>query len=151
MSMKVYEDFMDLGLNNLTDYLSIRGMEVTGKKVILVARAFYAYENKLPIIGTLEDQKKALAAEYDKRLKEFKICDPLSIETEKHSDDFLKWPKLDLGNIFNYILKVRDFDIDYVGRYKDQKAFSYFDSGFVHPIYVYVRAFIVKKQSFHVF
>ena len=37
--------------------------------------------------------------------------------------------------IFSYILRVRDFDADYIGRYKDQKAYSYFDRGFVDSIH----------------
>ena len=36
-----------------------------------------------------------------------------------------------MGHIFNYILKTRDFQKDFIGRYKDEKACSYFDNGFV--------------------
>ena len=28
-------------------------------------------------------------------------------------------------------------DKEYIGRYKDQKAYSYWDSGFVGPIHIY--------------
>ena len=28
-------------------------------------------------------------------------------------------------------------DKEYIGRYKDQEAYSYWDSGFVGPIYIY--------------
>ena len=38
---------------------------------------------------------------------------------------------------FAYILKVKDCDLECVGRYKDQKAYSYFDSGFVDTIFIY--------------
>ena len=34
-------------------------------------------------------------------------------------------------------MKKRNFDADCIGKYKDQKAFSYFNSGFVGQIYVY--------------
>ena len=40
-------------------------------------------------------------------------------------------------NIFSYTLKKRDFDADYIGKYKGQKAFSHFNSGFVGQMYVY--------------
>ena len=39
---------------------------------------------------------------------------------------------------FSYILKKGDFDADYIGKYKDQKVFSYFDSGFVGKIQQYI-------------
>ena len=44
---------------------------------------------------------------------------------------------VDYGTIFSYILKVRDFDLEYVVRYKDQKAYSYWDSGFVNTVFTY--------------
>ena len=48
-----------------------------------------------------------------------------------------------MGNVFSYILKKKDFNADYVGKYKDQKAYSYFDSGFIGPITFY-------KQTDHI-
>ena len=47
------------------------------------------------------------------------------------------WPKINLGNIFQYILSTRDFDSDNIGKYEDQKAYSYFDSGFVGEIFIH--------------
>ena len=35
-----------------------------------------------------------------------------------------------IGNIFAFILHKKDFNTDYIGKYKDQKVYSYFDSGF---------------------
>ena len=46
------------------------------------------------------------------------------------------WPKVNLGNIFEYILRMKEFDKEYIGKYKDQKACSYFDSGYVVEIFV---------------
>ena len=40
------------------------------------------------------------------------------------------WPKVNLRNIFENILR----DKEYIGTYKDQKTYSYFDSGFVREI-----------------
>ena len=92
---------------------------------------------KLPIIASSEEQQKKLKLDYENRLQKFKICDPLSIEPSKRIDDILQWPHIDTGAIFAYILKVEDCDLEYVGRYKDQKAYSYFDSGFVDTIFIY--------------
>ena len=48
--------------------------------------------------------------------------------------------KLTIYNTREYflnILKKRDFDAYYIHKYKDQKAFCYFNSGLVWQIYVY--------------
>ena len=124
-------------MNCLQDYLSARGLKTTGRKIELVARAFAAFEMKLPIIASSEKQQKKLKHDYENRLQKFKICDPLSIEPSKRIDDILQWPHMDTGVIFAYILKVKDCDLECVGRYKDQKAYSYFDSGFVDTIFIY--------------
>ena len=134
MVLSTYEDFLQLGMNCLQDYLSARGLNTTGRKIELVARAFAAFEMKLPI---KEEQQKKLKLDYENRLQKFKICDPLSIEPSKRIDDILQWPHIDTGVIFAYILKVKDCDLECVGRYKDQKAYSYFDSGFVDTIFIY--------------
>ena len=126
--------FCNLGMSCLQDYLSTKGLNTTGRKIELVARAFAAFEMKLPIE---EEQQKKLKLDYENRLQKFKICDPLSIEPSKRIDDILQWPHIDTGAIFAYILKVEDCDLEYVGRYKDQKAYSYFDSDFVDTIFIY--------------
>ena len=46
-----------------------------------------------------------------------------------------KWPPVDFGNIFSYILLRKEFNSEYVGKYKDQKAFSYWKSNFVDTIH----------------
>lgn len=56
MSLVTYEDFMSLGNNSLKDYLSVRGLSVSGKKAELVARAFVAHEMKMEIILSSEQQ-----------------------------------------------------------------------------------------------
>ena len=45
--------------------------------------------------------------------------------------------KLDYGAIFAYILKVRDFHVESVDRYKDQKAYSYWETGFINTLCTY--------------
>ena len=81
---------------------------------------------KLPIIASSEEPQKKLKLDYENWLQKFKICDPLSIEPSKRIDDILQWPHIDIDTrvIFASILKVKDCDLEYVGRYKDQKAYS---------------------------
>ena len=137
MVLSTYEDFLQLGMNCLQDYLSARGLNTTGEKIELVARASAAFEMNFPIIASSEEQQKKLKLDYENRLQKFKICDPLSIEPPKRIHDLLQWPHIDTRVIFAYILKVKDCDLEYVGRSKDQKAYSYFNSGFVDTIFIY--------------
>ena len=103
----------------------------------LVAKAFAAVELKMDIVSSAEEQLQKLKSDYDSLLSKLGIFDPNSIENEKRIDDVTKWPLITMGNIFAYILQRKELNIDYIGKYKDQKAFSYFDSGFVGPILLY--------------
>lgn len=41
------------------------------------------------------------------------------------------------GNCSLSLLKHKGVDSDYIGKYKDQKAFSFYESGFVGTLYTY--------------
>ena len=47
VSLGKYEDFLDLSIKDLTNYLSVRGLNTSGIKVELVPRAFPAFELKM--------------------------------------------------------------------------------------------------------
>ena len=64
MPLENYKDFLNLGVKELTNYLAFRGLKTSGKKVELVARAFAAFEIKLKIVASSEDQLKRLKYEY---------------------------------------------------------------------------------------
>ena len=96
---KQYDDFLSMHVNNLKDYLTVRGISVSGyKKIELVARAYSAAEMDLPIILSSADLTKNLEEEYSKRLREF---DPKNIEKELRVDDLTAWPKVNLGKFLN--------------------------------------------------
>ena len=84
----------------------------------------------LPIILSSAYLTKNLEEECSKRLREFNILDPKNIEKELRVDDLTVWLKVNLRNIFEYILRMKEFDKEYIGKYKD------FDSGFVGEILV---------------
>ncbi|KXJ06371.1 hypothetical protein AC249_AIPGENE12226 [Exaiptasia diaphana] len=130
--MNAYEDFLDLSVGTLRDYLNLRGLQVTGRKVELVARAFSACEMNLPIKLTHEQHNNKLKAEYNNRLAKCDLADPNS-ETE-WLDDMTLWPAVDLGKIFAFILLHKEFDTTYIGKYKDRKAYSYWKSNFVGSV-----------------
>jgi len=45
-----------------------------------------------------------------------------------------QWPEVDDGKLFSYILRTEAVDVKYIGKYKDQKAYSYWTSGFVDTV-----------------
>ena len=56
MPLESYEDFLDLSVKQLQDYLSVRDMNISGKKIDLVRRAFAAFELGIKIVKTAESQ-----------------------------------------------------------------------------------------------
>ena len=59
----------------------MRGLKVTGKKAVLVARGFSAFENNVVVIKTAEEVEAELRQEYDDKLKldEMNISDPFKL------------------------------------------------------------------------
>ena len=55
MPLEKYEDFLDLSIKDSTNYLSVRGLNTSGKKVLLVARTFSAFELKMNIVASCEE------------------------------------------------------------------------------------------------
>ena len=85
---KQYDNFLSMNENNLKDYLTVRGISVSGyNKIGLVALAYSAVEMDLPIILSSADLTKNLKEEYSKRLREFDILDTKNIEKELRVDD----------------------------------------------------------------
>ena len=132
-----YEDFLNWTASSLKDFLAIRGLKQSGKKAELVARAFGAYELNAPKKFSQKEIYEKIKEEYSKRLTTNDIkSDPSGLPEQAWADNVHEWPKVDDGKLFSYILRVKAVDIDYIGKYKDQKAYSYWMSGFVDTIYV---------------
>ena len=131
-----YQDFVNWTVTSLKDFLALRGLKQTGKKAELVARAFGAYELKAPKKFSQEEIDKKIKEEYQQRLKKHGInADPNNIGKGDWKDNVQEWPQIDDGMLFSYILKVKAVDVEYIGKYKDQKAYSYWLSGFVDTVY----------------
>ena len=60
MPLTTYEGFLELSVKQLTDYLSFLGLNTSGRKVELIARALAAMELKLDIILSSEIQSNLL-------------------------------------------------------------------------------------------
>ncbi|XP_065662689.1 uncharacterized protein LOC136085322 [Hydra vulgaris] len=132
MPLEKYEDFLNLTVKQLVSFLTVPGLSTTGRKVELVARAFSAMELDIDVIETAEEQEKKLKQSYTDKLKALDLIDPNSVPMENRKDLVSEWPSITMGNIFSYILNKKYFDSEYIGKYKDQKAFSF--SGFVSSI-----------------
>ena len=135
MEDNAYEEFASNTIGHLKDFLSARGLLCTGSKQQLISRCFVAWEFKTPLKFTEQQQLSRLQTEYDTRLKEANIDDPRSFKDEAWSSDVKNWPKVDPGQIFSIVLSRNEQDMEFVGHYKSQKAYSYYQSGFVDTIY----------------
>ena len=130
----LYENFLQESLGELKDYLSLRGLSVTGKKRELVARAFSACERNVRVVVSDEELRSRPTVEYQQRIKSLPR-DPRLIAEDEWRNYMTTWPALDLGKVFSFILSKKEFDSDYVGKYKVCKAYSFFASGFVDTLY----------------
>ena len=108
MPLEKYEDFLDLWIKDLTNYLSVRGLNTSGRKVELVARAFAAFELKMNIIASSEEQKLKLESDYQEMLSKHDLGDTMSIEINKRIDDMTRWAFICLENIFAYALEKKN-------------------------------------------
>ena len=124
--------------------MSVRGLNTSGKKVELVAQAFAVFQSKMDIIAFSEEQKAKVESDCQKMRTIHDHADLLLIEDHKKIDDIKKWPSLSLENIFAYILQTKMCNMYNIERYKDQKVYSCWDSGFVGPIFIY--EFKLKKD-----
>ena len=145
-------------VSSLTDFLLLRGLKQTGRKPELVARAFGAYELKAPVKFSQEQIYKQIKEEYSRRLTSNGIkTDPNTIPHDAWIDDVKQWPEVDDGKLFSYILRTKAVDVEYIGKYKDQKAYSYWMSGFVDTVlftkcpidskHVFLKGFVSPSQK----
>lgn len=133
----MFEEIASWGTGQLKDFLQVRGLLTGGNRKELVSRAYVAWEQKADIRLSEKDLQARLQDEYSSRLKQHALIDPRSISTELWVSDCTQWPKLDLGKVFAYLIEQKDQDVDFVGKYKTHKAYSYFSSGFVDIIHSY--------------
>ena len=111
--MASMEYFDAMSVQMLKDFLSVRGLATSGKKKVeLVALAYSSVILNIPIQATQVDLARDLKRDYDAcLLKAGLTLDPNDIPTENKVDNLMWWPKINLGNIFEYILSLRDYTI----------------------------------------
>ena len=93
----------------LKDFLRLRGIRTTGSKEMLVARAFFAFEQQIPIQDCAIELDKKRAAEYQHLLNtsdEGKLPDPVYDLTEnwvEGSDVIFNLPNVTFVNFVCYL------------------------------------------------
>ena len=130
-----YDDFLHWTVSSLKEFLALRGLKQSGLKAELIARAFGAYELNVPKKFTQEQIYDPGRVREKVGIKRHRNR-PKELPDETWADDVQQWPKIDDGKLFSFILRVKAVDIDYIGKYKDQKAYSYWMSGFVDTVFV---------------
>ncbi len=115
-------DFLEWSADELKYYLAMRGLSREGSKLDLAARVLVAYEQKHPIRQDVQELEIELKQTYAKLLTDFKIPDPKQIDSKDWVDDVSKWPHIDLGKVFSYVLKKKAFESEYIGQYKAQNT-----------------------------
>ncbi|KAL5021765.1 hypothetical protein ScPMuIL_000920 [Solemya velum] len=140
-----FETFRLWSTAALKAYLALRKKSTTGTFDELVARAFCAWEEKVPVDVCAEHAERQLLEDYKKKLRfEGEILpDPFSLHsgwlTEK--DGITKWPSVYFVDISNYLQTKNPQELvsRLMNEYKEGKAYRYFTCDWVkevhfHPI-----------------
>ena len=122
-SSTTLEDFLVMSSSELQYYLQQRGLSVSGTHSSLAARALIAFEQKVEIKSTADQIAKQLKNDYRELLMKHNLDDPLSSNNFRFSTDIKCFPATHVAQIFNYILKAKAFEAEYIGQYKVKKAY----------------------------
>ena len=132
-----FDLFNGMKIDELKSYLRLRGLKVSGKKAILVARAFAAHENNAPVVMTAEEVEAELKIEYDGKLKlpDMTLPDPfkLLIGWLDEEEGIAFWPMIPNFYIIQFLML--DSQVEDLNDYKGSKAYSYFSRGWLGKIF----------------
>ena len=66
------------------------------------------------------------------------LPDPYGIAGDSWLDDVTKWPSLEFGDVYSYLIDTNGpFTKEKLKAYKSIKAYNYFHNGYVHTVYYY--------------
>ena len=90
------------------------------------------------------EYQSALDPEAKKRYKEKlafdseELPDPYAVPDEKWVDDITKWPSIEYGDIYNYLIDLKGrYTKESLKAFKSLEAYNYFVSGHVRTVYLY--------------
>ena len=126
-------------VEELKNFLRLRGLKLSGRKQELPARVFVAIENNVPIVKTAEEIESEIANDYKAKLiiGDDQLPDPFQLEDGwiSEEDGVKLWPTTLYPDIFHFLafypseLKSKD-----LGDYKMTKAYSYYADGWLKPL-----------------
>jgi len=104
------------------------------------------------------DYQATLDLEAKKRYKEKlkleseELADPYAISENEWCDDVTKWPSVEYGDIYNYLIESEGrYTKESLKAYKSLEAYNYFASGHVRKVYYYESSsrskYVVFKAS----
>ena len=103
-----YDLVATMHVNELKDYLKVRGLKTSGNKNELVAPVFCSMENNVMPVKTDVDVEENLKKKYEKKLRvdDRLIPDPFKIQYGWLEEDegMAFWPMLLYPDIFNYLM-----------------------------------------------
>ena len=135
-----YDLVAKMHVNELKNYLKVRGLKISGNRNELVARVFSAMENNFIPVKTAVELEEDLRKEYEKKLG---LDDRLIPDLFKIPHVWLEedegmefWSMLLYPHMFNYLMfhSTRLGNAD-LSDYKNSKAYSYYKSGWLQPLY----------------
>jgi len=66
------------------------------------------------------------------------LTDSYSLSEEEWIDDITKWPSIEFGDVYNYLINSKGlYTKESLKCYKSLEAYNYFASGHVQTVYVY--------------
>ena len=128
-----FELLEKMKVEDLNDYLKIRGLKVTGTKKELVDRVFAAVENGVQPVKKVVETESDLITDYKNNLKidDFPVLDSFKILYGWMEEDkgITFWPMSSYPDTFNFLM----FYPSELGSkdhsdYKNSKAYSYYKS-----------------------
>ena len=133
------EQLRSMKVEELKSFLRLRGLRVAGKKNELVARAFVALENDVPIVQTAEEAKLELEREYKLKLNTLDeiLPDPFSLkEGWLAEEESVKcWPMTLYPDIYNFLaIHPSELASTDLCDYKTSKAYSYYREGWLSSL-----------------
>lgn len=104
-------------------------------------RAFFAYEEGVPVDSEVEHRERLLLKEYTEKFQSLSLEDPLTIKLGwvGENEGLPYWPKLYFMDISRYFLNVISRDNLWQRlecEYKEGKAYRYYSNGFVGEIFI---------------
>ena len=127
-------------VEELKEFLRLRGLAVHGHKEELVARVFVAHENNVPLVKSAEEVEQEIAAEYRDKLviDDEELPDPFHLQDGwvNEDDGASLWLTTLYPDIFHFLsFHPSEQKNEDLSDYKTSKGYSYYITGWLNPLF----------------